>query len=149
MTLRLGNAVRARDAEARQVLAQTSERPLVQEAGEIVGRVGQKLAASDADEKVEVFTLEVRSVRIFCGFGQFAVGSAERRFIAVQLPDLLQQHRIGRACEQSPKQRIFRCTRTIDVVDAVFVVEIRPQNRTSDSGRALQFENAATQPIVQ
>jgi len=43
----------ALDAEPRKVGAQPRERPLMQEAGEVIGAVGQKLAASHADEEIE------------------------------------------------------------------------------------------------
>ena len=47
---RLGISFDALDAELRKVFAQARQRTLVQEAGEIVGGVGQQFAASDADE---------------------------------------------------------------------------------------------------
>ena len=60
MILRLRHAVGARNADARQILAQARQRPLVQEAGEIIGGVGQQLAAPDADEEIEEFALDFR-----------------------------------------------------------------------------------------
>src|SRR5690349_4147969 len=57
MVLRLAVAVGARDAEPAQILAQPRERPFLQEAGEIIGAIGQQLAAPDADEQVEELAL--------------------------------------------------------------------------------------------
>ena len=51
----LGLALRldALDAEPGEALAHPGERALVQEAGEVVGAVGQELAPRDADEEIE------------------------------------------------------------------------------------------------
>ena len=62
MILRLAIAVGALDAERRQILAQPRQRALVQEAGEIIGAVGQQLAAADADEQIEELALDLRDV---------------------------------------------------------------------------------------
>ena len=48
----LGHAILALYAQPRHVLAQLGERLLVQEAGEIVGAVGNELAARQTDEEV-------------------------------------------------------------------------------------------------
>src|SRR5258708_5094482 len=46
------------DGELFKMRAQPRERSLVQEAGEIVRRVGQKLPAAEPDEEVEIFALQ-------------------------------------------------------------------------------------------
>src|SRR3569833_174214 len=54
----LGNIVGARDTDLRVVLAQTRQRPLMQEAGEIIRAVRHDLAAADADEQREELALD-------------------------------------------------------------------------------------------
>ena len=58
MILRLDLALGALDAERAEIVAQPRQRPLVQEAGEIIGAVGQQFAAAEPDEEVEVFALD-------------------------------------------------------------------------------------------
>ena len=53
----------ALDAEPAHVLAQLGERLLVQEAGEIVGAVGDELAADEADEELVVLLGDGRRLR--------------------------------------------------------------------------------------
>jgi enhancing lycopene biosynthesis protein 2 len=88
MILRLGNALGAGDAEATQILSQARQRPFVQEAGNVIGGVRQKLAASDANEKVEEFALHVGGVCARGSLSQFMVRGSECRFVALQQSDL-------------------------------------------------------------
>src|SRR5262245_65764466 len=48
-------AGRGLDAKALEVAAQARQRPLVEETRQIVGGVGQELAAAEADEEIKVF----------------------------------------------------------------------------------------------
>ena len=89
------------DPEAREILAQARERALVQESGEVEGPVGQQFAASKPDEQIEVFALDPLHRGLRRGFGQFDMRDAERRRIAAQRRELLQQRRIGRAHQQA------------------------------------------------
>ena len=47
------------DAERGEILTQPRQRPLVQEAGDIIGAVGHQFAAADADEEIEEFALDL------------------------------------------------------------------------------------------
>src|SRR4029077_14407725 len=87
--LRLGDAFGARDVEAAQILTQARQRPFVQEASDIIRRVRQELAATDANEEIEEFALHVGRACAFGSFGQFTMRGSEPRFIALQLSDLL------------------------------------------------------------
>ena len=84
MILRLVVALDALDSERREILAQPRERPLVQEAGEIVRRVRQQFAAPEPDEQIEVFALDPLRRSLRRGFGERDMRDAERRRIAAQ-----------------------------------------------------------------
>src|SRR5688572_28245203 len=55
---RLALTFSALDPELAQIRAQARQRTLVQEAGQIVGTVGQQLAAPKPDEKIELLALD-------------------------------------------------------------------------------------------
>ena len=55
VVLGLGLSVGLLDAQTLEVAAQPRQRALVEKAGQVVGRVGEQLAAAEPDEKVEVF----------------------------------------------------------------------------------------------
>ena len=82
MILRLGIAFGALDAERAEVLAQPRQRPLVQEAGEVVRAVGQQLAAAEPDEQIEVFALDALRRRIGARLGQGRMREPERARVA-------------------------------------------------------------------
>ena len=71
--------VGALDAQRREVLADAGQRPLVQEAGQVVGGVGQQLAAADADEQVEIFAARGSLAGRLRGVGEIDMREAERR----------------------------------------------------------------------
>ena len=103
----------------RQILAQPRQRPLVQEAGEIIGAVGQQLAAADADEQIEEFALDLASTsRVLAA----SASSTCARPSGVASPrnsaEPLEQLGVGRARQQRAEQRVFLRAREIDVVDA-------------------------------
>ena len=60
--LRLGLPSARSMPSAREIVAQPRERPLVQKAGQIVGRIGQQLAAAEPDEEIEIFALDALDV---------------------------------------------------------------------------------------
>ncbi len=95
MILRLAHRLVALDAEGGEVLADAGERALVEEAGEIVGSVGQKLAAADADEQREELALD----RLRRGRGgrpaQIGAMTAEDTLPALELPERIEQGHIG------------------------------------------------------
>src|SRR5262249_4347635 len=86
---RLGHAFGARNAEPAQILTQARQRPFVQEAGNVIRGVRQKLAAADSNEEAEVFTLHVGGVRACGGFSEVTMRGSGRRGVALQLPELL------------------------------------------------------------
>jgi hypothetical protein len=142
MIFRLGNSIRACDTDAGQVLAQARKRPLIQEAGEVIGSVGQKFAAPDTDEKIEEFALDFAGVCVCGGFGEFAMGNTEWRFIPMTLADLRKQVRVGRPRQQSCQECVFLCAGAVDVVDTRLVIQIRPQDCARDAARVLDLKNA-------
>ncbi len=90
----------------------------MQEAGEIVGAIGQQFPAPEPDEEIEIFALDALGIR-----------SLPRRRRAQHAPARAESHRrarrrarsssacVGRAREQRGEQRIFLRARSIDVVD--------------------------------
>src|SRR5690348_5553347 len=70
-------AVDALDLEALQVLAQPRQGTLVEKSGQIKGRIGQELAAPDADEQIEEFALERRGIAVACRFGESGMRLSE------------------------------------------------------------------------
>jgi hypothetical protein len=75
--LGLAMAVGRGDAERAQVVAHASQGPLVEEAGQIIGGVGQQFAASHADEKVEELALDLVAGRESGGLRERAMRTAE------------------------------------------------------------------------
>ena len=53
--LGLARAIGPCDADYGHVIPDRSEWALLQEAGQVVGRVGKKFGAPDADEEIEIF----------------------------------------------------------------------------------------------
>src|SRR5690242_13317743 len=72
------------DAEHAEILAQARQRPLVEKTGEVVRAIGKQLAAADADEEIEEFTLDRLGARSARGFRERRVRKAERRVVAAQ-----------------------------------------------------------------
>ena len=131
---------------AAEIVAQPRQRPLMQEAGEIVGTVGHQLAAADADEQIEKFALDPRRVGAVGRFRETDMRHAERRRIAAQRCKAAQKFRVRRARQQRRQQRVFLRAREIDFIDAggliVLAVQIGPQNRASDAGQRFDRQNA-------
>ena len=79
VVLRLDIALAALDAERLEIAAQPRQRALVQEAGQVVGAVGQQLAAPEPDEEIEILALRPRSASVSRGgFRQRRMREAER-----------------------------------------------------------------------
>ena len=82
MVLGLGLRPGPLDADALQICAQTSERSFVEKAGEVIGCLGQQLAAADADEEIEELPLDLLSIGARRRCPKLCVRKAERRRIA-------------------------------------------------------------------
>ena len=96
MILGLDIAFAARDRELVEILAQPLQRPFVEKAGEIVGAVGQELAAAEPDEQIEVLALDLVGIGQQRGFRQRRVSDAERARIGAQPGQPLEQPGIRR-----------------------------------------------------
>ena len=116
MILGLAVAFGALDAERRQIAAQPRQRTLVQEAGEIVRAVGQQFAAAEPDEQVEVLALDALDRGFARGLRERGMRDAERRRIAAQAGEALQQLCVRRARQQRGEQRVFLRARRGDIV---------------------------------
>src|SRR5262245_57659426 len=100
MVLGLGLSLGPLDAHALQIRAQAGERPFVEKAGEIVGSVGQELAATNADEETEEFPLDLLLTGPGCRSAKRSVCDAERRRIACQVRQAPQEIRVRSLGEQ-------------------------------------------------
>ena len=87
----------ALDTEFPQVPAQARERPFVQEPGEIIRPIRQQFAAADSYEQIEELALDALDGRICCCLRKRRMRDTERRRIAAQLRNLLQQGGVRRA----------------------------------------------------
>ena len=97
----LGLALRldALDAEPAEVLAHPGERALVQEAGEVVGAVGQELAPRDADEEIEELPRDRLRARRGGSLRERDMGEAERARVALEVGEA-GQHVAGRGAPE-------------------------------------------------
>ena len=68
----------ALNAKIIEIRAQAGQRPLMQEAGEIVGAVWEQLATSDPDEEIEVLVLDPVGVRVGRRLGERGMRKPER-----------------------------------------------------------------------
>src|SRR5262249_44683211 len=114
--LRLGVSGRALDTETAQSSAQARERSLVEKAADIVRSVGQKLAASDPDEEVEIPPLRALHAGPAGSLRERNVGKTERCRITLQAGQPRKQLRIRGAREERCKERIFLRARGIDFI---------------------------------
>src|SRR5712671_6866772 len=76
---RLGVVLGAFDSERAEIGAQPRQRTLVQEAGEIVGSVGQQFAAAESDEQVEILALDPLDGGLAGGLCERCMRDTERR----------------------------------------------------------------------
>ena len=84
MIFGLGLSFGLLDAEALEIAAQPRQRTLVEEARQIVGRVGQQLAAAEADEEIEILAPDALGIGPRGGFAERRMCDAERAWIAAQ-----------------------------------------------------------------
>ncbi len=147
MIFRLRLTGNALDAELGQVGAQARERPLVQEPGEIVGAVGQKLAAPEADEEVEILALDARGIGPAGRLGERGVGQSDRRSVAAQAAQPVQQPGIRSPRQKHREQRVFLRARGVDLVEVaaeagMLGVKVGTQHRATDAGHGLDRQHA-------
>ena len=98
--------------------------------------LGQEFATAEPDEQVEVFALDPFDRRFACGFCERGMGNAERRRVAAQAGETLEQLCVRRASEQRGEQCVFLRPRRGDVVGRLLVlpgpaVEVGPQDLAS------------------
>ena len=70
------------DLKRSEIGAQARQRPLVEKAGQVVGGIGQELAAAETDEQVEIFALDFRGDRTGRSFSKRRMRVPKRRRIA-------------------------------------------------------------------
>src|SRR5581483_11183886 len=109
VVFRLVHVLGALDAERGQVRAQARERPLVQEAGQVVRGVRQQLAAADADKNVEELEFDILELDAVGRIREFRMQKPERTRVGAQAGYAFDKARIGRTQKQSRKKNIFRC----------------------------------------
>src|SRR5215472_5461804 len=76
------------DTKRGEIVAQARQRSFVEKAGQIIGRIGQQLAAAETYEQIEIFALDFGCNSSRCGVSKSCVRAAKWRRIAVQLRDL-------------------------------------------------------------
>jgi hypothetical protein len=81
----------ARDPGRGEIGAQARQRPLVEKSRQIVGGIGQELAAAETDEQIEIFAFGLRRDGIGGGRGQLSMRAPERRRITDQCGQLIEQ----------------------------------------------------------
>ena len=142
MIFGLGIAFGALDAERREIVAQPRQRALVQEAGEIVGPIGQQLAAAEPDEEIEIFALDALDLGFARGLGQRRMRDAKRRRIAAQTaPGRFSSFASG-ARASSVASSAYSCARAAAISSTSLAalrlaVEVGPQHLAVDAGRSL------------
>src|SRR5262249_31791608 len=147
MILGLRLAGCAFDPELLETRAQPRERPLVQEAGEIIRTIWEKFPAPEADEEVEIFTLDALDIGPLRRVRERRVRQSERARIAAKCGETLQQRGIRRACKQDREQRIFLRACRIDLVDIagrarMLRIEVGPQHCAAHAGGLLDRQHA-------
>jgi hypothetical protein len=77
----------------------------MQEARDVIGREGQQFAAPEPDKQIVEFTLNAQGVGGSGSFSESAGAFAKRRGITRQGGESMQQMRVRRGNQQTPKQR--------------------------------------------
>ncbi len=145
VVLGLGLPCSLLDAQTFEIAAQPRQRALVQEPRQIIGTVGQQLAATEADEEIEVLPADALGICPGSGFAERRMRHAERTWIAAQSGQAPQELSVGAARQQRREQRILLRARRIDLVDAVgrfAVEEIRAQHRARHARGRLYRKHA-------
>ena len=142
MIFRLSLTGRSFDSELAKIRTQAGERSLVQESGQVIGSVRQQFSASEADEEIEILSLDALARGAARRLRERGMLQAERTCIAAQRGETLEQCAVGRACEQHRQQPVFLGTPGVDVIDVaarglVTPVEVRAQDRPVHAGRGL------------
>src|SRR3569623_2998071 len=70
------------DAERGHIPSQARQWPLVKKAGQIERGIGHQLAASDADEEIDIFALDIGKNCIRCRISEMGMSQSERACIA-------------------------------------------------------------------
>ena len=102
-----------------EVAAQPRQRALVKEPRQIVGTIGQQLAAAEADEEIEVLPADALDICPGSGFAERRMRHAERTWIAAQSGQAPQELSVGAARQQRREQRVLLRASGIDLVDAL------------------------------
>ena len=121
MIFRLGITFDALNTEPGEIVAQSRQRTLVQEAGEIIRAIRHQFSAPDADEQLEEFAIDLRDIYLGRGLTERRMRDAKRRMVAAQFGYSGQQVGVGNALKQHRQQRIFLGARGIDFVDCAGV----------------------------
>jgi hypothetical protein len=77
----------------------------MQEARDVIGREGQQLTAPEPDKQIVEFTLNAQGVGGSGSFSESAGAFAKRGGITRQGGESMQQMRVRRGNQQTPKQR--------------------------------------------
>ena len=92
----------------------------MQEAGQVIGGVGQHIAATEPDEQIEEFLADGAIIRRCCGRREFDMRHAKIGAVAHQCSDPCERVGVGRLAEQQRQQTVFRGAQLIDLVDFRF-----------------------------
>ena len=118
MIFRLGLPFGTLDAPGLEICAQPRQRPLMQEAGQVVRSVGQKLAAPEADEEIEIFPLDALRIGLGCSRSKDVVGQRQRIAgfpAATEAGQAFQEIGIRAANQQRREQCVSARARRIDL----------------------------------
>ena len=118
VVLRLAHGLDPREAKSREVLSDQRERALVEEAGEIVGGVGKKLAPTNADEECEELALDLCARRLCRRAAQIRDVLTEDPSAAREAGERIEQVLAGRTSEQDGQEVVVPRAKSVDVVHA-------------------------------
>ena len=107
------------DAQALEVVAQARQRALVKKAGQVVGGVGQYLAATHPDEQVEVLPPHALHIAPGRRLAKRGVRQAEGARVTAQPRQPAQELRIGGARQQRGEEGVLLRPRGIDLVEGL------------------------------
>lgn len=116
MILRICVLLRSREAEAPHVATQPGKRPFIEEAGQIIGCIGKKLATPYSDKEFEVFTFDLFGLDGPGGLSKRIMREPERRGRTSQPAKLYQELGIRGTQKKRGEQRVFIRPRAVDVV---------------------------------
>ena len=105
------------DAESVKRFAQPRKRAPIKGARQVVRCIGQKPAASEPVEEIEILLLHAFSVCFGCGFGEGRVRRTKRACIATQKGKTSDHSGIGAVRKQCCKQCVFLRASAIDIID--------------------------------